>query len=96
MLSPVVYSVSQVAAYLKDKLESDSLLSRLTVQGRLPTCVPPVPGIRTSACGGIGGSTLRCVMFRGRSGQEYLAEGQEVLAGGSFTFYAPGGEAICR
>ena len=92
MLSPVVYSVGQVAAYLKDKLESDGLLSRLTVQGE-------VANLRTVASGHSyfslreDGSTIRCVMFRGRSGQEYLEEGHEVLAGGNFTFYAPYGEA---
>ena len=92
MLSPVVYSVGQVASYLKDKLESDGLLSRLTVQGE-------VANLRTVASGHSyfslreDGSTIRCVMFRGRSGQEYLEEGQEVLAGGNFTFYAPYGEA---
>ena len=92
MLSPIVYSVGQVAAYLKDKLESDGVLSRLTVQGE-------VANLRTVASGHSyfslrgDGSTIRCVMFRGRSGQEYLEEGQEVLAGGNFTFYAPYGEA---
>lgn len=92
MLSPVVYSVGQVAAYLKDKLESDGLLSRLTVQGE-------VANLRTVASGHSyfslreDGSTIRCVMFRGRAGQEFLEEGQEVLAGGNFTFYAPYGEA---
>ena len=92
MLSPVVYSVSQVAGYLKDKLESDGVLSRLTVQGE-------VANLRTVASGHSyfslreDGSTIRCVMFRGRSGQEYLEEGHEVLAGGNFTFYAPYGEA---
>ena len=93
MLSPVVYSVSQVAAYLKDKLESDSLLSRLTVQGEIANLRTAGSGHSYFSLRGDRGSTLRCVMFRGRSGQEYLAEGQEVLAGGSFTFYAPGGEA---
>ena len=92
MLSPVVYSVGEVATYLKDKLESDGLLSRLTVQGE-------VANLRTVASGHSyfslreDGSTIRCVMFRGRSGQEYLEEGHEVLAGGNFTFYAPYGEA---
>ncbi len=92
MLSPVVYSVGQVANYLKEKLESDGLLSRLTVQGE-------VANLRTVASGHSyfslreDGSTIRCVMFRGRSGQEYLEEGQEVLAGGNFTFYPPYGEA---
>ena len=92
MLSPVVYSVGQVATYLKDKLESDSLLSRLTVQGE-------IANLRTVASGHSyfslreGGSSIRCVMFRGRSGQEYLAEGQEILAGGTFSFYPPSGEA---
>ncbi len=92
MLSPVVHSVSQVAIYLKDKLESDGLLSRLTVQGE-------IANLRTVASGHSyfslreDGSSIRCVMFRGRSGQEYLQEGQEVLAGGNFTFYPPSGEA---
>ena len=67
MLSPVVYSVGQVANYLKEKLESDGLLSRLTVQGE-------VANLRTVASGHSyfslreDGSTIRCVMFRGRSG----------------------------
>ena len=92
MLSPVVHSVSQVALYLKDKLESDALLSRLTVQGE-------VANLRTVASGHSyfslreDGSSIRCVMFRGRTGQEYLGEGQEILAGGNFTFYPPSGEA---
>ena len=92
MLSPVVHTVSQVAVYLKDKLESDSLLSRLTVQGE-------IANLRTVASGHSyftlreDGSSIRCVMFRGRSGQEYLEDGQEILAGGNFTFYPPYGEA---
>ena len=92
MLSPVVHTVSQVAVYLKDKLESDGLLSRLTVQGE-------IANLRTVASGHSyftlreDGSSIRCVMFRGRSGQEYLEDGQEILAGGNFTFYPPSGEA---
>jgi exodeoxyribonuclease VII large subunit len=92
MLSPIVHSVSQVAVYLKDKLESDGLLSRLTVQGE-------IANLRTVASGHSyftlreDGSSIRCVMFRGRSGQEYLEDGQEILAGGNFTFYPPSGEA---
>ena len=94
MLSPVVYSVTQVADYLKDKLESDGLLARLTVQGEVANLRQPPSGhcyfsLREQR------NSIRCVMFRGRgrSGQEHLAEGQEVLVGGSFTFYAQGGEA---
>ncbi len=92
MLSPIVHSVSQVAVYLKDKLESDGLLSRLTVQGE-------ITNLRTVASGHSyftlreDGSSIRCVMFRGRAGQEYLEDGQEILAGGNFTFYPPSGEA---
>ena len=92
MLSPVVHTVSQVAVYLKDKLESDGLLSRLTVQGE-------IANLRTVASGHSyftlreDGSSIRCVMFRGRSGQEYLEDGQDILAGGNFTFYPPSGEA---
>ena len=92
MLSPVIYTVGQVAAYLKDKLETDRLLSRLTVQGE-------VANLRTAASGHSyftlreNGSALRCVMFSRSSGQEHLEEGREILAGGKFTFYARNGEA---
>ena len=93
MLSPVVHSVSQVAIYLKDKLESDPLLSRLAVQGE-------IANLRTTVSSGHSyfslrenGSSIRCVMFRGRSGKEYLEEGQEIEALGNFTFYPPSGEA---
>lgn len=92
MLSPVVHTVSQVAIYLKDKLESDPLLSRLAVRGE-------IANLRTAASGHSyfslreNGSSIRCVMFRSGSGREFLEEGQEVEALGSFTFYAPQGEA---
>ena len=96
MLSPVVHSVSQVAIYLKDKLESDGLLSRLTVQGE-------VANLRTVASGHSyfslreDGSSIRCVMFRGRSGQEYLEEGtgRYWLAGISPSIPPPE-KPICR
>lgn len=95
MLSPVVYSVGQVAAYLKDKLESDALLSRLTVQGEIANLrtVPASGHSYFSLRGDRGGATLRCVMFKGRSGQQHMDNGAEILASGSFTFYARGGEA---
>ena len=92
MLSSVVYSVSQVAEYLKQKLESDEVLSRLTVQGE-------VANLRTVASGHSyfslreGSSVIRCVMFRSGSGREYLESGAEILAGGRFSFYDRGGEA---
>ena len=95
MLSPVVYTVGQVAAYLKDKLESDALLSRLTVQGEIANLrtVPSSGHSYFSLRGDRGKATLRCVMFKGRAGQQHLGNGAEILASGSFTFYPPGGEA---
>ena len=95
MLSPVVYSVGQVAAYLKDKLESDALLSRLSVQGEIANLrtIPSSGHSYFSLRDDRGGATLRCVMFKGRSGQQHLDNGAAILASGSFTFYAPGGEA---
>ncbi len=92
MQSPTVFSVGQVATYLKDKLESDSLLSNLTVQGEIANLRTVASGHSYFTLRG-DGSSIRCVMFRGRSGQHYLDQGQEVLAGGTFTFYAPSGEA---
>ncbi|CAI8045604.1 Exodeoxyribonuclease 7 large subunit [Geodia barretti] len=92
MLSPVVYSVKDVAGYLKEKLESDNLLSNLTVQGEIANLRTVASGHSYFSLRGDGNS-IRCVMFRGRAGQEYLESGQEVLVGGTFTFYGPSGEA---
>ena len=92
MLSPVVYSVKDVAGYLKEKLESDNLLSDLTVQGEIANLRTVASGHSYFSLRGDGNS-IRCVMFRGRAGQEYLESGQEVLVGGTFTFYGPSGEA---
>ena len=89
-----VYTVGQVTAYLKDKLEGDPLLADLTVEAE-------VSNFRVSGAGH-GYFTLKddtgvlnCVMFRNRltagRNSQALAEGSAVLAYGRITFYEPRG-----
>ena len=85
-----VHSVSQVAFYLKEALESDPLLADLLVEAE-------VSNLRVSGAGHSyftlkdEQSVLNCVMFRGRPGAELLANGNAVLAHGHVTFYEPRG-----
>ena len=85
-----VYSVSQVSSHIKESLESDPLLMDLWVVGE-------VSGLRNSSAGHTyfslkdRESLLRCVMFRGMQGAEFLSEGDSVSAHGKITFYTRGG-----
>ncbi len=85
-----VYTVSQVAAHIKESLESDPLLMDLWIVGE-------VSGLRASSAGHTyfslkdRESLLRCVMFRGMQGAELLAEGDSISAHGKITFYPRGG-----
>ena len=87
---PVVYSVSQVTAYLRESLESDPLLSDLFVVGE-------VSNLRISGAGHAyftlkdGQAVLNCVMFKGQSGAELLANGTSVSTHGHISFYEPRG-----
>ncbi|MCH7605983.1 MAG: exodeoxyribonuclease VII large subunit [Chloroflexi bacterium] len=85
-----LYSVSQVAAHLKEVLESDPLLADLSVEGE-------VSNLRISGAGHAyftlkdDQAVLNCVMFRGQQGQELLANGTAVTAHGRIRFYEPRG-----
>ena len=85
-----VYTVSQVTAHLQEVLELDPLLADLWVEGE-------VSNLRLSSAGHAyfslkdGQSLLNCVMFRGQSGVELLANGQVVVAHGRISFYQPRG-----
>ena len=87
---PAVYSVSQVTAYLRESLESDLLLSDLFVVGE-------VSNLRVSGAGHAyftlkdGQAVLNCVMFKGQSGAELLANGTSVSTHGHISFYEPRG-----
>lgn len=87
-----VYSVSQVTAYLRQSLEADPFLSDLYVLGE-------VSNLRVSGAGHSyftlkdGQAVLNCVMFKGQTGADLLANGGSVSTHGHFSFYEPRGSA---
>ncbi|MCS7206466.1 MAG: exodeoxyribonuclease VII large subunit [Dehalococcoidia bacterium] len=86
-----VYTVSQVARYLKDTLQRDALLGDLWVQGE-------VSNLRTTPTGHTfftlkdATAALRCVAFNRILGSHLLEDGQEVLAYGRISFYEARGD----
>ncbi|PKB78566.1 MAG: exodeoxyribonuclease VII large subunit [SAR202 cluster bacterium Io17-Chloro-G9] len=85
-----VYTVAQVTAHLRQKLEADPLLADLWVLGE-------ASNLRVSSAGHSyftlkdEQSVLRCVMFKGQPGSDLLLEGASVSAHGRVTFYERGG-----
>lgn len=85
-----VYTVAQVTAHLRQKLEGDPLLADLWVLGE-------ASNLRVSSAGHSyftlkdDQSVLRCVMFKGQKGSELLADGTTLSAHGHITFYERGG-----
>ena len=85
-----VYTVAQVTAHLRQKMEGDPLLADLWVVGE-------ASNLRVSSAGHSyftlkdEQSVLRCVMFKGQPGSELLTEGSALSAHGHITFYERGG-----
>lgn len=86
-----VYTVSQVAEYLRDSLESDYLLANLWVSGE-------VSNLSRSAAGHLyftikdSESQLRCVMFRPTREADRLRDGTSVIVHGRISIYPVRGE----
>jgi exodeoxyribonuclease VII large subunit len=87
-----VYTVSQVAAYLRESLEGDPLLADLFVVGE-------VSNLRVSPAGHSyftlkdGQAVLNAVMFKNQPGAHLLDDGVVISAHGRMTFYEPRGAA---
>ena len=86
-----VYTVSQVAEYLRDSLESDYFLANLWVNGE-------VSNLSRSAAGHLyftikdSDSQLRCVMFRPTREADRLRDGTSVIVHGRISIYPVRGE----
>ena len=86
-----VYTVSQVAQYLAELLDSDTVLQDLLVRGEVANLARPGSGhsyfsLRDSD------ATLRCAMFRGARGAELLSSGAAIVAHGRVSIYAVRGD----
>lgn len=86
-----IYTVSQVARYLKDALERDALLGDLWVQGEVSNLRRPPTGHAYFTLKDAMAS-LRCVAFHRTPGTHLLEDGQEVLVNGHISFYEVRGE----
>ena len=85
------YTVSAVAEYLKASLESDPRLANLMVVGEVSGYRNPSSGhhyfeLRDEQ------SVLRCVMFRGGRGGQFLSDGSQVICHGRISIYTARGD----
>ena len=83
-----VFSVSQINAYIRDKLDSDGLLSALCVRGELSNYKIYPSGHHYFTLKDAGGA-LKCVMFRGSAMHLRFRpeDGMKVVAVGRVTVY---------
>ncbi len=81
-----LYTVSQVARYLKDSLEKDPFLADLWIMGEISN-LSTSPAGHTFLTLKDAQSQLRCVMFSGGEGAELLVNGNAVCAHGRISFY---------
>ena len=91
MTTQTVYTVSQVATYLKDLLEADPSLSDLWVRGEVSNHVRAGSGHHYFTLRDAEGA-MRCVQFKPARGAEFLQDGAEVLAHGRVSIYAVRGD----
>lgn len=89
-----IYTVSEVASYLRELFETDVHLGDLWVSGEISNLSRPASGHLYFTLKDARAS-LRCVFFRGaysaRAGQE-LDNGQQVVAHGRVSLYEPRGD----
>ena len=86
-----VYSVSQVASYLKDVIERDALLQDLWVSGEVANLSRSGSGHSYFSLRDANG-TLRCVLFRNARGSERLESGAAVIVHGRASIYLARGD----
>ena len=85
------YTVSAVAEYLKASLESDPRLADLMVVGEVSGYRNPSSGHHYFALRDEQ-SVLRCVMFRGGRGGQFLSDGSQVICHGRISNYTARGD----
>ena len=86
-----LYSVTELAEYLRASMESNPQLQDLWLSGEVSNLVTSASGhtyftLRDER------AALRCVLFKGKQGAEHLANGGGVNAHGNISFYETRGE----
>ena len=80
-------SVSQVVTHIEGVLDTDPILSDICVKGEVSRVTRAASGHCYFALKDEN-SNLEAVIFRGGIGQEYIAQGDEILAYGRVTVYS--------
>ncbi|MSQ32337.1 MAG: exodeoxyribonuclease VII large subunit [Dehalococcoidia bacterium] len=86
-----IYTVSQITGYVKNVLESDSLLTDLWIRGEVSNYTKASSGHMYFTMKDDLGQ-LRCVMFRTGTGGQHLAAGKQVVIHGRFSVYEQRGD----
>lgn len=89
--APSVYSVSQVAGYIKEFLDANPVLQNLWVTGEVANARRYGSG-HTYFSLRDAGSSIQAVMFRGGDGAEHLTDGGQVNAHGRVSYYPVRGD----
>ncbi|MBI4306116.1 MAG: exodeoxyribonuclease VII large subunit [Chloroflexi bacterium] len=88
---PAVYTVSQIAGYIKDCIESNPVLQDVWISGEVGNFRRYSSGHSYFSLRDSGGS-IQAVMFRGGRGAEFLQDGLQIVAHGRVSYYAVRGD----
>ncbi|MBI2868054.1 MAG: exodeoxyribonuclease VII large subunit [Chloroflexi bacterium] len=86
-----IYTVTQVAGYIKTLLDTDDHLAELWVSGEVSNVTKAASGHCYFTLKDTGGQ-IRCVMFRNGVGSQHLAHGAQVVAHGRVSLYPQRGD----
>ena len=90
-MTEITFTPSELTKYIHKKINQDEYLSSFQLTGEISNHNSPPSGHHYFAIKD-DESLIRCVLFRGGSGQENLKDGNEVIAEGKMSIYQPRGE----
>ena len=90
-MTEITFTPSELTKYIHKKINQDKYLNSFQLTGEISNHSSPPSGHHYFAIKD-DESLIRCVLFRGGTGQENLKDGNEVTAEGKMSIYQPRGE----
>ena len=87
-----LYTVSEIAQYVKQTLDRDAVLSDLWVNGEVSNLFRSATGHAYFTLKEGNAAAIRCALFKGNHGTELLEDGGEVNVHGRVSFYETRGD----
>ena len=87
-----LYTVSEIAQYVKQTLDRDAVLSDLWVNGEVSNLFRSATGHAYFTLKEGNAAAIRCALFKGNHGAELLEDGGEVNVHGRVSFYETRGD----